>query len=143
MPIRYLGIDIGQIQTLGGVAARNEVQAKAVLYRSTYRHLLRDTFFRYYATNFRGGRRASGPFTSPILTLSGDAARRSATLNCRKPRLPTPRYLDGLSIVVEAPEAGSLNVSTPSVSRYRSGNRHRNVRRGRSPRQRDDHLAHH
>ncbi|MDI5829628.1 MlaD family protein, partial [Salmonella enterica subsp. enterica serovar Kentucky] len=32
MPIRYLGIDIGQIQTLELITARNEVQAKAVLY---------------------------------------------------------------------------------------------------------------
>lgn len=32
MPIRYLGIDIGQIQTLDLITARNEVQAKAVLY---------------------------------------------------------------------------------------------------------------
>ena len=31
MPIRYLGIDIGQMQTLDLITARNEVQAKAVL----------------------------------------------------------------------------------------------------------------
>ena len=32
MPIRYLGIDIGQIQSLELITAKNEVQAKAVLY---------------------------------------------------------------------------------------------------------------
>jgi hypothetical protein len=32
MPIRYLGIDIGQVQSLELNASRNEVQASAVLY---------------------------------------------------------------------------------------------------------------
>lgn len=32
MPIRYLGINIGQIQSLNLITAKNEVQAKAVLY---------------------------------------------------------------------------------------------------------------
>ncbi len=32
MPIRYLGIDIGQVQKLTLITARNEVQATAVLY---------------------------------------------------------------------------------------------------------------
>lgn len=40
MPIRYLGIDIGQIQTLDLITARNEVQAKAVLYPNMSRPLL-------------------------------------------------------------------------------------------------------
>ncbi|EOM6914773.1 MlaD family protein [Salmonella enterica subsp. enterica serovar Schwarzengrund] len=69
MPIRYLGIDIGQIQTLELITARNEVQAKAVLYPE-------------YVQTFTDS-----------------------------------RYLDGLSIVVEAPEAGSLNIGTPVLFR--------------------------
>ncbi|XPE41399.1 MlaD family protein [Shigella flexneri] len=47
MPIRYLGIDIGQIQTLELITARNEVQAKAVLYPE------------YVQTFARGGTRFS------------------------------------------------------------------------------------
>ena len=47
MPIRYLGIDIGQIQTLDLITARNEVQAKAVLYPE------------YVQTFARGGTRFS------------------------------------------------------------------------------------
>ncbi len=52
MPIRYLGIDIGQIQTLDLITARNEVQAKAVLYPE------------YVQTFARGGTRLLGGHTA-------------------------------------------------------------------------------
>lgn len=91
MPIRYLGIDIGQIQTLELITARNEVQAKAVLYPEYVQTFAR-AGTRFPLLRHKFPRRASSiwiRFSSPILTLSGDAARRGATLNCRKPRLPT------------------------------------------------------
>lgn len=91
MPIRYLGIDIGQIQTLELITARNEVQAKAVLYPE------------YVQTFARAGTRFSvitpqisaagvehlDTILQPYINVERDAARRGATLNCRKPRLPT------------------------------------------------------
>lgn len=143
MPIRYLGIDIGQIQTLELITARNEVQAKAVLYPE------------YVQTFARAGTRFS--VITPQISAAGvehldtilqpyinvepgrGAARRDFEL--QEATITDSRYLDGLSIVVEAPEAGSLNIGTPSVPRYRSGNRHRNVP-GVALRSRDDHLAH-
>jgi hypothetical protein len=48
--------------------------------------------------------------------LNPDAVIRAVISSCRKPRSPT-RYLDGLSIVVEVPEAGSLNIGTPVLFR--------------------------
>ncbi len=46
--------------------------------------------------------------------MSRDAARRDFEL--QEATITDSRYLDGLSIVVEAPEAGSLNIGTPSCS---------------------------
>lgn len=57
MPIRYLGIDIGQIQTLDLITARNEVQAKAVLYPE------------YVQTFARGGTRFS--VVTPQISAAG------------------------------------------------------------------------
>ncbi|STW78816.1 Paraquat-inducible protein B [Klebsiella michiganensis] len=65
MPIRYLGIDIGQIQSLNLITAKNEVQAKAVLYPEYVNTFARagDAFLGDYAADIRGGRRTSGyPF---------------------------------------------------------------------------------
>ncbi len=119
MPIRYLGIDIGQIQTLELITARNEVQAKAVLYPE------------YVQTFARAGTRFS--VITPQISAAGvehldtilqpyinvepgrGAARRDFEL--QEATITDSRYLDGLSIVVEAPEAGSLNIGTPVLFR--------------------------
>ncbi|VEB58384.1 mce-related protein [Salmonella enterica subsp. enterica] len=67
------------------------------------------------------------------------AARRDFEL--QEATITDSRYLDGLSIVVEAPEAGSLNIGTPVLFRgIEVGNRHRNVP-GVALRSGDDHLA--
>lgn len=85
MPIRYLGIDIGQIQSLELITAKNEVQAKAVLYPE------------YVGTFARAGTRFSvitpqisaagvehlDTLFGPTSTLSPAAARRDAILRSR------------------------------------------------------------
>ncbi|HFW8740894.1 TPA: lipid-binding membrane homeostasis protein YebT [Shigella flexneri] len=119
MPIRYLGIDIGQIQTLDLITARNEVQAKAVLYPE------------YVQTFARGGTRFS--VVTPQISAAGvehldtilqpyinvepgrDNPRRDFELE--EATITDSRYLDGLSIIVEAPEAGSLGIGTPVLFR--------------------------
>ncbi|VFS55892.1 mce related protein [Kluyvera cryocrescens] len=55
MPIRYLGIDIGQVQSLELNASRNEVQASAVLYPGICQHFRapRYSLLGYYAANLR------------------------------------------------------------------------------------------
>ncbi len=110
MPIRYLGIDIGQIQSLELITAKNEVQAKAVLYPE------------YVGTFARAGTRFSvitpqisaagvehlDTLFGPTSTLSPAAARRDAILRSVDTTISDSRYIDGLNIVVEAPEAGRL-----------------------------------
>jgi len=119
MPIRYLGINIGQIESLKLITERNEVQATAVLYPE------------YVNTFARAGSRFS--VVTPQISAAGvenldtilqpyinvepgrGPGRRSFEL--QEATITDSRYLDGLSIVVEAPEAGSLNIGTPVLFR--------------------------
>ena len=119
MPIRYLGIDIGQIQSLELITAKNEVQAKAVLYPE------------YVGTFARAGTRFS--VITPQISAAGVEHLDTlfqAYINVEPGRGPArrdfeiqdttisdSRYIDGLNIVVEAPEAGSLGIGTPVLFR--------------------------
>ncbi len=110
MPIRYLGIDIGQVESLQLAPERNEVQANAVLYPE------------YVQTFARLGSRFS--VVTPQISAAGVEHPRYpvAALHQRgagpRPRaahrdfelqeatITDSRYLDGLSIVVEAAGSG-------------------------------------
>ncbi|OAT26200.1 paraquat-inducible protein B [Buttiauxella ferragutiae ATCC 51602] len=119
MPIRYLGIDIGQLESLNLTASRSEVEAKAVLYPEFV-----DTFA-------RGGTRFS--VVTPKISASGvdnldtilqpyinvepgrGAPRRDFEL--QETSITDSRYSDGLSIVLEVPESGALSIGTPVLFR--------------------------
>ncbi|WP_297203047.1 PqiB family protein [uncultured Pluralibacter sp.] len=120
MPIRYLGIDIGQIQSLELITNRNEVQAKAVLYPE------------YVNTFARAGTRFS--VVTPQISAAGvehldtllqpyinvEQGRKGAPrrdFELQEATITDSRYVDGLNIVVEAPEAGSLSIGTPVLFR--------------------------
>ncbi|HAY8056428.1 TPA: lipid-binding membrane homeostasis protein YebT [Shigella flexneri] len=119
MPIRYLGIDIGQIQTLDLITARNEVQAKAVLYPE------------YVQTFARGGTRFSvvtpqisaagvehlDTILQPYINVEPGRGNPRRDFELEEATITDSRYLDGLSIIVEAPEAGSLGIGTPVLFR--------------------------
>lgn len=119
MPIRYLGIDIGQIQTLDLITARNEVQAKAVLYPE------------YVQTFARGGTRFSvvtpqisaagvehlDTILQPYINVEPCRGNPRRDFELQEATITDSRYLDGLSIIVEAPEAGSLGIGTPVLFR--------------------------
>ncbi len=49
--------------------------------------------------------------------MSPAAARRDAILRSEDTTISDSRYIDGLNIVVEAPEAGSLGIGTPVLFR--------------------------
>ncbi|BCG09110.1 MCE family protein [Buttiauxella agrestis] len=119
MPIRYLGIDIGQLESINLTASRSEVEAKAVLYPE------------FVQTFARGGTRFS--VVTPKISASGvdnldtilqpyinvepgrGPARRDFEL--QETSITDSRYSDGLSIVLEVPEAGSLSIGTPVLFR--------------------------
>lgn len=82
MPIRYLGIDIGQIQSLELITAKNEVQAKAVLYPE-YVGTFARAGTRFSVITRKSPPRAwniSTPCSGPTSTLSPAAARHDAIL---------------------------------------------------------------
>ncbi|XXD09161.1 MlaD family protein [Klebsiella sp. R445] len=119
MPIRYLGINIGQIQTLNLITAKNEVQAKAVLYPE------------YVNTFARAGTRFSvitpqisaagvehlDTIFQPYLNVEPGRGSPRRDFEIQETTISDSRYIDGLSIVVEVPEAGSLDIGTPVLFR--------------------------
>ncbi|UGS40140.1 PqiB family protein [Pseudocitrobacter corydidari] len=119
MPIRYLGIDIGQVQTLELNAGRNEVQARAVLYPE------------YVNTFARRGSRFSvvtpqisaagvehlDTILQPYINVEMGQGSPRREFELQEATIADSRYLDGLSLVVEAPEAGSLGIGTPVLFR--------------------------
>lgn len=119
MPIRYLGIDIGQVQTLELNAGRNEVQARAVLYPE------------YVNTFARRGSRFSvvtpqisaagvehlDTILQPYINVEMGQGTPRREFELQESTIADSRYLDGLNLVVEAPEAGSLGIGTPVLFR--------------------------
>ncbi|MFK3705022.1 MlaD family protein [Klebsiella sp. NPDC088457] len=119
MPIRYLGINIGQVQTLNLITAKNEVQAKAVLYPE------------YVNTFARGGTRFSvitpqisaagvehlDTIFQPYINVEPGRGSPRRDFEIQETTISDSRYIDGLSIVVEVPEAGSLDIGTPVLFR--------------------------
>lgn len=119
MPIRYLGIDIGQIQDLKLLTAKNEVQASAVLYPE------------YVQTFARAGTRFSvitpqisaagvehlDTILQPYINVEPGHGPVRRDFELQEATITDSRYLDGLNIVVEAPEVGSMNIGTPVLFR--------------------------
>ncbi|MGY5956658.1 Paraquat-inducible protein B [Kosakonia sp. BK9b] len=119
MPIRYLGIDIGQIQSLQLITDKNEVQASAVLYPE------------YVQTFARSGSRFSvitpqisaagvehlDTLLQPYINVEPGRGDMRRDFEISEATITDSRYLDGLNIVVEAPEVGSMNIGTPVLFR--------------------------
>lgn len=119
MPIRYLGIDIGQVDSLSLVTQRNEVQAAAVLYPE------------YVKTFARAGTRFSvitpkisaagvdhlDTLLQPYINVEPGRGEPRRNFELQETTITDSRYLDGLSIVVEVPEAGALAIGTPVLFR--------------------------
>ncbi len=119
MPIRYLGINIGQIESLKLLTKRNEVQASAVLYPE------------YVTTFARAGTRFSvitpqisaagvehlDTILQPYINVEPGKGQARRDFELQEATISDSRYLDGLSLVVEVPDTGSLNIGTPVLFR--------------------------
>ena len=119
MPIRYLGIDIGQVQTLNLITSRNEVQAKAVLYPEYMQTFARaGTRFSVVTPKISaGGVEHLDTLLQPYINVEPGQGNARREFELQEATITDSRYLDGLSLVVEAPEAGSLNIGTPVLFR--------------------------
>ncbi len=119
MPIRYLGIDIGQIQKLTLITSRNEVQATAVLYPEYVQTFAR-TGSRFSVVTPQisaAGVEHLDTMLQPYINVEPGRGDMRRDLELQEATITDSRYLGGLSIVVEVPEAGSLNIGTPVLFR--------------------------
>ena len=119
MPIRYLGIDIGQIQSLKLITERNEVQATAVLYPEYMQTFARigSRFSVITPQISAGGVEHLDTLLQPYINVEPGRGKARRDFTLQETTITDSRYLDGLSIVVEAPESGSLNIGTPVLFR--------------------------
>jgi Paraquat-inducible protein B len=119
MPIRYLGIDIGQVQTLELMTSRNEVQARAVLYPEYVNSFARrGTRFSVVTPQISAaGVEHLDTILQPYINVEMGQGSPRREFELQEATIADSRYLDGLSIVVEAPEAGSLGIGTPVLFR--------------------------
>ncbi|OJB95727.1 PqiB family protein [Yersinia ruckeri] len=119
MPIRYLGINIGQLESLKLSGDRNEVLAKAVLYPEYV-----DDFARF-GSRFSvvspeisaAGVNNLDTLLQPYINVEPGRGQASRNFELQAASITDSRYLDGLSIVLDTVEAGSLQVGTPLLFR--------------------------
>jgi paraquat-inducible protein B len=119
MPIRYLGIDIGQIQKLTLITSRNEVQATAVLYPEYVQTFAR-TGSRFSVVTPQisaAGVEHLDTILQPYINVEPGQGNARRDFELQEATITDSRYLGGLSIVVEVPEAGSLSIGTPVLFR--------------------------
>ena len=119
MPIRYLGIDIGQVQDLRLITERNEVQAKAVLYPEYVQNFARNgTRFSVITPQISAaGVEHLDTILQPYINVEPGRGNARRDFELQEATITDSRYLDGLSIVVEVPDAGGLNIGTPVLFR--------------------------
>ena len=119
MPIRYLGITIGQVESLKLNQSLNQVAAQAVLYPEYV-----DTFARL-GTRFSvvspeisaGGVQNLDTLLQPYINVEAGKGPANRNFDLQSSTITDSRYADGLAIDVDATEVGSLQIGTPVLFR--------------------------
>ncbi|MFC3395759.1 PqiB family protein [Brenneria rubrifaciens] len=119
MPIRYLGIDIGQLDSLKLSEQRNEVWVRAVLYPEYVRNFARSgTRFSVVTPEISAaGVNHLETLFQPYINVEPGSGRVTRSFELQQASISDSRYQDGLNINVDAPEAGALQVGTPVLFR--------------------------
>ncbi len=119
MPIRYLGIDVGQVETLALSPDKNQVIARAVLYPEYVNDFARagSRFSVVSPELSAGGVKHLDTLLQPYINVDPGKGRALRRFELQETTITDSRYLDGLNIVVDAQEAGSLSVGTPVLFR--------------------------
>ncbi|WP_130835218.1 PqiB family protein [[Erwinia] mediterraneensis] len=119
MPIRYLGINVGQIESLALSADKNQVVAKAVLYPEYEQDFARNgSRFSVVSPEISAaGVNHLETLLQPYVNVDPGKGRPARTFELQESTITDSRYLNGLNIYVDASEAGSLSVGTPVLFR--------------------------
>jgi paraquat-inducible protein B len=119
MPIRYLGIDVGQLETLKLSPRNSEVLAQAVLYPEYVQSFARvGTQFSVVTPEISAaGVTHLESLLQPYINVEPGGGPTSRNFELQQATISDSRFLDGLNIVVDTPEAGSLQVGTPVLFR--------------------------
>ncbi|RLM25291.1 hypothetical protein BIY29_07190 [Brenneria alni] len=119
MPIRYLGIDIGQLDSLKLSEQHNEVLVQAVLYPEYVRGFARaGTRFSVVTPEISAaGVNHLETLFQPYINVEPGGGGVSRSFELQPATISDSRYQDGLNISVDAPEAGALQVGTPVLFR--------------------------
>ncbi|MBN3137169.1 PqiB family protein [Pectobacterium punjabense] len=119
MPIRYLGIDIGQLDSLKLSEQRNDVLVQAVLYPEYVRNFARSgTRFSVVTPEISAaGVNHLETLFQPYINVEPGNGSVTRNFELQQATISDSRYQDGLNISVDAPEAGALQVGTPVLFR--------------------------
>jgi len=119
MPIRYLGINVGQIESLSLSDDNNQVVAKAVLYPEYVQNFARvDSRFSVVSPEISAaGVNHLETILQPYVNVDPGKGRGARTFELQESTITDSRYLNGLNIYVDATEAGSLSLGTPVLFR--------------------------
>lgn len=120
MPIRYLGINIGQIESLKLSADNREVRAKAILYPEYVANFTKiGTRFAIVTPELSpSGFNNLDTLLQPYISAEPGRSNKSRfQFELQTANITDSRYLDGLTIFLDASEAGSIQVGTPILFR--------------------------
>ena len=119
MPIRYLGITIGQLENLALSPDKNQVIAKAVLYPEYVKDFARlgSRFSVVSPEISAAGVNHLDTLLQPYINVDPGKGRAQRTFELQESTITDARYLDGLNVIMDAPEGGSLSVGTPVLFR--------------------------
>jgi len=119
MPIRYLGITIGQLESLALSMDKNQVIARAVLYPEYVQDFARlGSRFSVVSPKISAtGVNHLDTLLQPYINVDPGKGHAQRSFELQESTITDARYLDGLNVVLDAQEAGSLSVGTPVLFR--------------------------
>ncbi len=119
MPIRYLGIDIGQLESLALGEGHKQVVAKAVLYPEYVDDFARSgSRFSVVSPQISAnGVNHLETLLQPYINVDPGSGSMLRSFELQETTITDARYLNGLNVVVDAAEGGSLTVGTPVLFR--------------------------
>jgi len=119
MPIRYLGINVGQVESLALSQDNNQVVAKAVLYPEYVQDFARiGSRFSVVSPEISpAGVNHLETLLQPYVNVDPGKGALARSFELQESTITDSRYLNGLNIYVDAAEAGSLSIGTPVLFR--------------------------